>query len=175
MHRKTHTHTQAYTKKIHTHTKTHTHIMRGRMMIRYTSLNRSEEVNIPLLFKMRTTTSTRGHSGKLSREQVVYDVKKYFFSNRVVDTWDYLRQDTINTGCISNCNLLFNTIESLRYIKCKNPSTYCKIGNHTHSFPTPSTHTHKHLHNLTHTFMHTSHVNIMCVSKNTVSNMAAEE
>ena len=44
-----------------------------------------------------SSTGLRGHSLKLYKEQARLDVRKYFFSHRVVDTWNALPETVI--GC----------------------------------------------------------------------------
>ena len=38
----------------------------------------------------------RGHSQKLAKERVMTDVRKYYFSNRIVDQWNSLDNDIVN-------------------------------------------------------------------------------
>ena len=47
-------------------------------------------------------TKTRGHSLKLYKERVNKDVLKFSFGNRVIDQWNSLPEDIINTNSINS-------------------------------------------------------------------------
>ena len=47
-------------------------------------------------------TKTRGHSLKLYKERVNKDVLKFSFGNRVIDQWNSLSEDIINTNSINS-------------------------------------------------------------------------
>jgi len=53
---------------------------------------------IPLntYFELNTDTRTRGHSWKLTKKRCRLDVRKYFFSERVIDRWNSLPQTAID-------------------------------------------------------------------------------
>jgi len=45
---------------------------------------------------------TRGHTLRLKKKQSVKDVRKYFFSQRVVNRWNSLDQETVDMGSINS-------------------------------------------------------------------------
>jgi hypothetical protein len=47
-------------------------------------------------------TKTRGHSMKLYKERVNMDVLKFSFGNRVIDQWNKLPEEVINTNSINS-------------------------------------------------------------------------
>ena len=42
-----------------------------------------------------------GHSSKLFKKRSILDIRKYAFSNRIVDKWNALTQDCINCATIN--------------------------------------------------------------------------
>jgi len=52
---------------------------------------------IPLtdMFQIDTTARTRGHSLKLVKCRCNKDIRKYFFSHRVVSKWNMLNNDSV--------------------------------------------------------------------------------
>ena len=60
------------------------------------------ETDVPALFVVNNDTVTRGHNLKLFVEQSRIDVRKYFFSNRVIQWWNSLPatpNDFASLGC----------------------------------------------------------------------------
>jgi len=53
------------------------------------------------LFHVDTTRITRGHCFKLSKYRCNKDVRKFFFSNRVITRWNMLHEDTVITTSIN--------------------------------------------------------------------------
>ena len=73
-----------------------------------------EGVNGDCFFRIKST-NTRGHFMKLYKERVYKDVCKYSFSNRVIDKWNSLPEDSINATSINMFKnrldkFLFNTL-----------------------------------------------------------------
>ena len=46
-------------------------------------------------YKITTTSRTRGHSFKLEKPRCNLDIRKYCFSNRVVDIWNSLPEHVV--------------------------------------------------------------------------------
>ena len=44
---------------------------------------------------------TRGHSMKLGKRYARLDVRKYFFANRVVDTWNGLPEEVVSACSVN--------------------------------------------------------------------------
>ena len=45
---------------------------------------------------------TRGHTLRLKKKQSVKDVRRYFFSQRVMNRWNSLDQETVDVGSINS-------------------------------------------------------------------------
>ena len=48
-------------------------------------------------FQLRTATGRSGHSLTILKQHSRLNVRKYFFPHRVVDTWNKLSEDTVNS------------------------------------------------------------------------------
>ena len=44
---------------------------------------------------------TRGHTGKLVKTMCTRDITKYFFSNKVINSWNLLDQRTVEASSIN--------------------------------------------------------------------------
>ena len=53
-------------------------------------------------FKLNSTRRTRGHHMKIVKQRCRMDIRKYFISKRVVDHWNELDKETINTKIINS-------------------------------------------------------------------------
>ena len=56
----------------------------------------------------------RGHSKKICKVRFNIDVRKYFFSNRVIDKWNNLDQDTVDAPSLNSFKNRLNKIRSTR-------------------------------------------------------------
>ena len=56
----------------------------------------------------------RGHSKKICNVRFNIDVRKYFFSNRVIDKWNNLDQDTVDAPSLNSFKNRLNKIRSTR-------------------------------------------------------------
>ena len=61
-------------------------------------INGIEKMNVMDLFQFSMDTTTRGHNHKLIKSSIRTDVRKYFFSQRVVNDWNII------TWCGSKCS-----------------------------------------------------------------------
>jgi len=60
-------------------------------------------LSIDELFERDTNIKgTRGHTLRLKKKQSVMDVRRYFFSQRVVNRWNSLEQETVDVGSINS-------------------------------------------------------------------------
>ena len=58
-------------------------------------------VNNPFdIFEKSTNSHLRGHSWKLNKSRCHMDLRKYFFSVRVVDRWNKLPQEAIDSTSV---------------------------------------------------------------------------
>ena len=74
---------------------------RGDMITTFKFIKGFDDVRSENYFDRRHGT-TRGHSLKLKKRAPKQDVSKYFFSNRVVDRWNALKEETIQAKTIAN-------------------------------------------------------------------------
>ena len=75
---------------------------RGDMITVFKYLKGFNNVNSDDYFERSNCTTTRGHSLKLNKRIVNKDVSKYFFSNRVVDRWNSLDEETVQAETIAS-------------------------------------------------------------------------
>ena len=52
--------------------------------------------------QLRTATGRRGHSLTILKQHCRLNVRKYFFTHRVVDTWNKLSEDTVNSKTVNS-------------------------------------------------------------------------
>jgi len=53
------------------------------------------------MFERSRNLSTRGHSVKLMKHHCTTDLRKYFFSERVIDRWNMLTEDCVSSSTIN--------------------------------------------------------------------------
>jgi len=71
-------------------------------------------IKIESMFKSSTDSRTRGHSLKLKKHRSRLDLRKYFFSERVVNRWNELDEDTVTDTTV---NMFKNRLQRLRQLK----------------------------------------------------------
>jgi hypothetical protein len=71
---------------------------RGDMIEVYKIITGKYDVETTVSFKPNSDTSTRGNRYKLYQGQVKYDLRKYFFSNRIIRIWNSLPDVVVNAG-----------------------------------------------------------------------------
>ena len=71
----------------------------------------NEDVDRNMFFKLKEGSRTRGHKVALVKEQCRLDMRNYFFSQRVINEWNKLPNDCVNTGSV---NMFKNIID--RYL-----------------------------------------------------------
>ena len=70
-----------------------------------------EDVDRNMFFKLKESSRTRGHKAALVKEQCRLDMRKYSFSQRVINEWNKLPNDCVND---SSVNMFKNRID--RYL-----------------------------------------------------------
>ena len=70
--------------------------IRGDLIEVYKILNGFENIDWKLLFTRAKYDGTRGHSMKLEKKAFRLDIRKYFFTQRVIDYWNALPQTAID-------------------------------------------------------------------------------
>ena len=68
-------------------------------------------VNRNMFFKLKEGSRTRGHKAALVKEQCRLDMRKYSFSQRVINEWNKLPNNCVNA---SSVNMFKNRID--RYL-----------------------------------------------------------
>ena len=70
----------------------------------------------PTRFSVRIVPNerTRGHSRKLAKDSFRLDIRKYFFSQRIVKRWNSLSEEAISAGSV---NTFKKRLEDLRKMK----------------------------------------------------------
>ena len=63
---------------------------RGDLIQTYRIMNQIDQINPDKMFQKATYTSTRGHQQKLAKTRPNLDIRKHFYSQRVVDKWNKL-------------------------------------------------------------------------------------
>ena len=66
------------------------------------------------LFTTSSVTTTRGHSAKIEKHRCQLDLRRHFFSQRVINKWNLLPQHAIDAGSI---NSFKNRLQKLRQTK----------------------------------------------------------
>ncbi len=60
-----------------------------------------DDIPEEIFFKRDYNSRTRGHSLKLSKSYCRTDVRKYFFSNRIVDQWNRLPEHVVSSSTLN--------------------------------------------------------------------------
>jgi len=71
-------------------------------------------IKLESMFEPSANNRTRGHSLKLRKHRSHLDLRKYFFSERVVNWWNDLDEDTVSATTI---NMFKSRLQRLRQIK----------------------------------------------------------
>ena len=85
--------------------------LRGDEIEVFKIVNGYEDVDRNMFFKLKEGSRTRGHKVALIKEQCRLDMRKYSFSQRVINEWNKLSNDCVNA---SSVNLFKNRID--RYL-----------------------------------------------------------
>ena len=63
-------------------------------------VNGYEDVDRNMFFKLKEGSRTRGHKAALVKEQCRLDMRKYSFSQRVINEWNKLPNDCVNASSV---------------------------------------------------------------------------
>ena len=75
--------------------------IRGDLIEVYRIMNGIEAIDWKLLFSKAPYDGTKGHTMKLEKKVIRLDIRKYFFSQRVIDYWNALPQIAIDAKSIN--------------------------------------------------------------------------
>ena len=76
--------------------------LQGDLIETFKLTNGFYKVNIDNYLCLNKDTRTRGHCYKLAKQSCNLEVRKHFFSLRVVDTWNSLPQSTVTVSSINS-------------------------------------------------------------------------
>ena len=74
-------------------------------------LNEYENIDCKIIFKIKESKITRGHNFTLVKEQSIFYVKKYSFSQRTINVWNKLSIDCVHA---SSVNMFKNGMDKYR-------------------------------------------------------------
>ena len=74
--------------------------MRSDLIETFKIVNRKYDINPELFFQL-DEGDRRGHDHKLFKKRFRLNVRKYAFSNRVIDNWNLLSADCVNCSTIN--------------------------------------------------------------------------
>ena len=74
-------------------------------------VNGYKDVDRNMFFKLKESSRTRGHKAALVKERCRLDMRKYSFSQRMINEWNKLPNDCVNA---SSVNMFKNRID--RYL-----------------------------------------------------------
>ena len=63
---------------------------------------------IGIFFKLKEGSRTRGHKAALVKEQCKLDMRKYSFSQRVINVWNKLPNDYVNASSVNMFKNIIN-------------------------------------------------------------------
>ena len=75
---------------------------RGDMIEVFKLLNGVEKIDYNILIQRAEKTGRRGHSYKLVKHRARLDLRKFYFSNRVVNTWNSLPESVVVAGTVNS-------------------------------------------------------------------------
>ena len=76
--------------------------VRGDLIEVFKMLKGFEKIDYRTFFMISTEGKTRGHTLKLVKKRSNVDLRKYFFSQRVINNWNRLPQEVVDAQTI-NC------------------------------------------------------------------------
>ena len=85
--------------------------LRGDMILTFNLFNNGDGEVMGKLLKLHEGThsiQTRGHNRKLKKENFKLDIRKYSFSQRIINTWNCLPTDIVNATDTNKFKNLFD-------------------------------------------------------------------
>jgi ribonuclease P/MRP protein subunit RPP40 len=74
--------------------------LRGDMIMVYKLLSRIYDSNIACHLNEPTNFVTRGHSNRLFKLHSRYDLRRYFFGNRLISLWNSLPENVVDSNSL---------------------------------------------------------------------------
>ena len=76
--------------------------VRGDLIQVFKTLKGIDRLNYKNYFEMQDSNRTRGHSYKLIKQRSSLDVRKYFFSQRIVNVWNNLPKGVVDADSVNS-------------------------------------------------------------------------
>ena len=90
---------------------------RGDMLQTYKIIYKLDDLDPDLLFNMAEGSITRGHPLKLFKPRARLDIRKFSFSNRVIDEWNSLPEDVVLAESLNSFKIKLDKIwEDRKYL-----------------------------------------------------------
>ena len=91
--------------------------LKADLILVYKIINGLVDLNFDDFFKLSSCTMTRGHSLRLVLPKVRLDVRKYFFSTRIVQLWNNLPETVVTAVSVSGFRTGLNDFCFNDYLK----------------------------------------------------------
>ena len=75
-----------------------------------------DKVDPSYYFKISNTKRTRGHSFKLEKKSCKSEIRKHFFSHRIVNSWNSLSQEVVDAETV---NCFKNRLDKFNHYACQ--------------------------------------------------------
>ena len=75
---------------------------RGDLIQVFKILVSKDRVDFNNFFHIQSSNRTRGHNGRIVKQRSHLDIRKYFFSQRVVNTWNSLPQTIVDVDSVNS-------------------------------------------------------------------------
>lgn len=89
-------------------------MLRGDLIQVYKLFSGLDNLDPNIFFSLNTDNATRGHNFKIKKESCKLDIRKHFFSNRVVSSWNDLPQHVVNSSSLDIFKRLLDAFTSER-------------------------------------------------------------
>jgi len=76
--------------------------VRGDLIQVFKMLKDRDRVDFNKFFEIQSSNRTRGHNCRLVKRRCNLDIRKYFFSQRVVNTWNNLPQSVVDADSVNS-------------------------------------------------------------------------
>ena len=76
--------------------------VRGDLIQVFKMFKSKDRIEINNFFEIQSSNKTRGHNCRIVKHRSHLDIRKYFFSQRVVNTWNNLPQNVVDADSVSS-------------------------------------------------------------------------
>ena len=96
----------------------------GDLIETFKILHNFTNVNLGTVFTFNTGQPTRGHPFKLTKSRCNLELRKHFFTNRVINQWNSLPSDVVCAPSVNFKSKLDNYWNLIRYGQNQRPMAY---------------------------------------------------